>query len=321
MAFDKVSTEVVVEIFKYIPLNRDLANVSLCSRRFHELAEPILYSSFTQTGENAIPAYLRTVSKKPHLTRLVKRFTASPWDPLDLSFIEGDEQMVSWVRSFMPASVHGELFCEDWFRVLVSGVNWDPAVALLLLLFSSSLEQLDMQSYGYGTNCTYINAVLANISLEQLKPNAVGSLLTLTRVSLEYGDTEGGMRLNYLAPFLKMKSVTDFRGHMISGEGQTQLAIFYTTNVKLNYSNFDAEAMRTFFRGFHSLKNFEFVDGGSNVGYDDLCPPAARDGLLNSKDSLERLVLTRYEDIPGDDMGDPLALQPFGSMVEFKKLR
>jgi hypothetical protein len=88
--------ELVIEIASYTTCRTTLAALSQSSKRFHVIAEPLLYSTFIQTGEFAesLPRFLRTLSAKPHLGRYVKTIIAESHQEttiLDMDFLDERE--------------------------------------------------------------------------------------------------------------------------------------------------------------------------------------------------------------------------------------
>ena len=76
MPLDQLPKELLVGVLENIGDVENRAQVSLASKRLHEAIEPMLYSSFRQTGREATGAFIRTILKKPHVVRYVKSFTA-----------------------------------------------------------------------------------------------------------------------------------------------------------------------------------------------------------------------------------------------------
>jgi hypothetical protein len=72
-----LSNELLVEIFRSIQDTKCLANLSLCCRRIHCVVEPVLHSKFTQTGQKAIPAFLRRIIARPDLMQYVRHFSCT----------------------------------------------------------------------------------------------------------------------------------------------------------------------------------------------------------------------------------------------------
>jgi hypothetical protein len=56
--------------------NKLLVPLVLCSRRLNRIANPVLYTAFVQTGEQALPAFLSLLTEKPEMGAHVKRFVA-----------------------------------------------------------------------------------------------------------------------------------------------------------------------------------------------------------------------------------------------------
>ncbi len=156
-SLETLSDELLVEIFLFVrgPLTADwttsscLADLSLCSRRFHQLVEPILYSRFLFWDEpkTLVAAQLRTLLDKPHLTSYVKF--------LDRRYMRGylglsslTEDYCLKIRMLLPDEVYGQDFCDEWYLEICPrarsdwSANWPvlenegPLVAFLLVMFS-----------------------------------------------------------------------------------------------------------------------------------------------------------------------------------------
>ncbi|KAF4631504.1 hypothetical protein G7Y89_g6630 [Cudoniella acicularis] len=79
MILQNLSNELLSEILLYL-LSADRVNFSLCNKHLKGVAEPILYSSFTQTGSHALLSFLRTLLSNPFLSGYVKELSITCWD-------------------------------------------------------------------------------------------------------------------------------------------------------------------------------------------------------------------------------------------------
>jgi len=82
--FTSLPDELVIVIIHQIDRS-SLHAVSLCDTRLHALAEPVLYSTFEQTGTRGegLFFFLRTLLAKPHLGRYVKHFVGEVLEGLE----------------------------------------------------------------------------------------------------------------------------------------------------------------------------------------------------------------------------------------------
>ncbi|KAL2062651.1 hypothetical protein VTL71DRAFT_5723 [Oculimacula yallundae] len=74
MCLSKLPSEMLIEIFKNLDGSIDRASVSQTCQQFYNIAEPILYSSFTQNDPEAGPLFIRSILQKPHRANYVKSF-------------------------------------------------------------------------------------------------------------------------------------------------------------------------------------------------------------------------------------------------------
>jgi len=147
-----LSNELLIEIFRYIDCTYDLANVAICCKHFALLSEPFLYSTFTQTGRHCVGPLIRTLSTKPYLARYFKHLYGIYIDDtvpqLDLSILDQDAR--DWIRRQLSDQLYGSEFCDTWLSKLFYPQNWDAAMALLLVLFSESLESVCIENFSGG---------------------------------------------------------------------------------------------------------------------------------------------------------------------------
>lgn len=319
MSSGSLPSESIGEIL-YLLDTKDLANVSLCSRRFRDLAEPYLYS--TVSHQIKLPALLRTLASRPTLAQHVKHIALSDSAPsMDMSILS--EADLTWLRGCLPSNRYGEEFCRKWYNGLFLGYVNDAMFALLLELFSTTLRSIE--SVPFGTEYTWYRfsaGVLGVAAVEQEyhKGTALSSLHRVTFL----GHETHRMELRSLAPYLKLKSVTDFRGHINSARRTFEQdlleeeLVFHTHNVCLTESNIDARELKKFLRCFHSLKRFEYEQVKGVGSHHSLDPSALREGLANSKHCLEELTISNKNTFMGGccDVAETL-----GSLADFEILR
>lgn len=71
-----LSSEIISEIIRYLS-GRSITSISLCSRRLHDITEPILYSNIHLNRPHSYPSFIRTIVASPHLIGCVKHFRTS----------------------------------------------------------------------------------------------------------------------------------------------------------------------------------------------------------------------------------------------------
>ena len=81
--------------YPYIPFSarrrtKFLGSLALCSRRLNRMASPILYKTFVQTRERALPAFLRLLSSRPERGAYVTKFVVSAYNAAEERFYRRD---------------------------------------------------------------------------------------------------------------------------------------------------------------------------------------------------------------------------------------
>lgn len=66
--------EVLAQVFLQVDDPSTLYDLALCSRRIHEIVEPVLYSVFRDVEGHDLALFLRTILAKPHLRKHVRTF-------------------------------------------------------------------------------------------------------------------------------------------------------------------------------------------------------------------------------------------------------
>lgn len=130
---------------------KSLHHLALCSRKLNTVATPVLYRTYTQTGEKALQEFLLRVLRNPDLGKHVKNFVASEIsedEQLDMSsWAEDDFQcclvLINRISSTEKDSV---LSSEKWMNDVRLG-DWDALSGLLISLLPN-VEEIDMIAYG-----------------------------------------------------------------------------------------------------------------------------------------------------------------------------
>lgn len=139
--------ELIIEIIKSIDSPRSLSALSGCSRRYHTLTEPVLYSSYREPGGDTmfLPLFLRTILLRPDLTRHATRFISSStfhrkadMRVMDLDDLQRLEESIS--HTYCAST----LFL-DWVEAAKNG-EWETLTAVLLCLLPN-IEYVDCRNH------------------------------------------------------------------------------------------------------------------------------------------------------------------------------
>jgi hypothetical protein len=324
MSLSALPDELLIQITELVEDTKILARLCRCSRRFSRVARPALYSSFRQTGPTALPFFLRTIlsEENGHLALHVRKYTGSTRNSnkLDMSVLTHEnririEEVIKQICDIQqPDSV--------WVVWLYGRQNWDAVTALTLSLLPN-LESIDMVAYGSENCYPFIQNVLSRASrLQHEKSRSLFSMQKLHSVCLKHHDMKSGLGMHYIMPFLDLRSVKVFKGHMISDANYQwdPTSTFDTDEVSITYSNLDAISLQRFLRHFTRLRKFEYEHAGAIVGDSDLVPMAIDRGASHLVESLEELDITNW-DINWILSDDTDSFDPIHSLAEFKKLR
>jgi hypothetical protein len=273
---------------------------------------------------------------KVFLARYVRHFTGStinsefyrgvPTGGFDLAdYLKENPGSSRWIREQLPQQLLWPSRIDVWHRHLSNNFYWDPIAALILVLCSESLESINMVSYGSEV-ADWIDYLLQQVATAQKDPRLPKFFPKLRKIELTYWDTKGQMNLDYILPYLKLKTVAEFKGGKIGshvfpgGLSRFDDVVFTTNNVSLTQSNLKAEVMRRFCSCFYSLKRFEYQHAGvTSGGLARFLPSAVREGLQNSKHCLEELILMNTDERWDFLHADTINL--LGPLTEFQNLR
>lgn len=314
-----LSDELLVEIFQFasievydggqqlVDTSKWLVGVMLCSRRMHRLAEPILYTQFNDSG-NRLPKFLARILIRTDLAHRVRIYHGSAISTgaggkellLDVSDLVEDD----WER--IRTAVHRAGNHADWYAGLQRG-NWDAMTALMFHLLPK-IQKLEFSSWSYtNRKYSFICAALERPLLGNLK-----------NVCIKYWDTESGLRLDQLVPFLNIPSVSAFKAYMISDEvWEGELVFSNIKDLSLNYSNLDTVSLKNFLGRFPQLEKLFYRNGGAYVGYADFNANGAMEALKHLKPCLQELHILQDDN---DYMWDGQTFG-IGSFSDFRKLR
>ena len=324
MSLSALPDELLIQITEQMGDTKLLATLCLCSRRFSKVARPALYSSFRQTSRTALPFFLRTILTKEngYLALFVRSYVGSTRNSskLDMSVLtdENRARIVEILRTTCDSQCPESI----WRTWLYGRQNWDAVTAFTLSVLPN-LAAIDMLGYGSESCYPFIQNVLSRAArLQEEESRSLYSMQRLTTVSLQHHDMRSGLGMHYIMPFLDLKSVKNFKGHMVS-EADYQYSpswTFDTLNVSIRYSNVDAISLQRFLQTFTSLRKFEYEHAGAIVGKADLNPAAIGRGLSHLKGSLEELEVTNW-DINWITSDNNESFEPISSLADFERLR
>jgi hypothetical protein len=349
MSLLELSNKILQQIIQYVaagwlplhdPHNRHrLSNISKCCWRLHDIVHPYLYSALdiNQWEGYKLLSFIRTLTAKPQLARLVKRFHYVEIidDGSEISSLS--EESKAWMRSILPDETYGTEACDEWFNDLFLGSigdktypSGDPIATWFLVLFSDSLEEFSFNDL--EGERPYIESVLEDAAEEQWLDRSPCPLSSLKSVNVyphvsEVKEADSRVGFDSMLPFLKLKSVEELSvsdldmGYMSAGGWRPDNDNrFKLRALTLNCSRLNEFTLPQFLIWFSSLTRFDYqVWGGTDQYTRNWCIwPILRRSLFNLRGCLEELYL---ESEPNDDVeldaryshaivGD--TFQPFG---------
>jgi hypothetical protein len=324
MSLSTLPDELLIQITAQMEDTKILARLCLCSRRFSKVARPALYSCFRQTGPTALPFFLRTILSKEngHLALLVKKYVGSTRNSSRLNMSVLTDENRACIEEILETICDNRCPESMWRVWLYGRQNWDAVTAFTLSLLPN-LESIDMLAYGSENCYPFIQNVLSRAAkLQDENSRSLYSMQRLNTVSLQHHDMKCGLGMHYIMPFLDLRSVKDFKGHMVSDANYQwdPTSTFDTSSVSITYSNIDAISLQRFLRHFTSLRKFEYEHAGAIVGGSDLVPTAIGRGLSHLTESLEELDVTNW-DLNWMGSEDTDSFEPISSLAEFQRLR
>jgi hypothetical protein len=318
--------------------NKTLARLSLCSKELHALVEPILYSTFTQTGDEALPCFLRTILAKPSLALHLKHLT------IEAISDEAPPQIPIESIAPPPSLYSGEKFWQEQYKKATSphaldmisniitspdaeAYGWDAAMTLLLILVQDRLTTWTVKNYWRSD----FNSSLPGNGLLNQWSNSNRHLVPSTWQADQHssrsrslfvhgGDADDVQTISLSHPIMVLRvldNVQKFHGHRIflkerrSGvnySANQAIEPLTWTDVSLVKSKLDAAALQRLPR----LRKLVYY------GREEFDAVELKRKLQISANSLEELVL--HQPIY-PSKHSVLDLDPLGSMLEFKVLR
>jgi hypothetical protein len=304
MAFDRVPNEVVEEVCRRVESTKDLDSLSRCSRRFYRLVQPFLYATFTQTGEGALPTFLRTIVEKHHLVKYVKNVKLTVLGRAfyisdrrerhqdNLSFLSKEQR--PWIRRQLPDNVLGKEFCDSWYTQLSGTDNyfWDSLAGFVLLLCSHSIESIAFQRWPDFAPEFVVGEVM---SLATKKDNGrspyFANLRRADLLSQESEDNEGWFAMQVL-PYrcLEIKYLLEVHVERCSFEAmipfrRAEVDIFDCKYLSVDSIQLSFNEFREFLEQFHSLERFQYQQKETYPSSDSYCliPLDVKKGLISFK--------------------------------------
>ncbi|KAE9374691.1 hypothetical protein N431DRAFT_481850 [Stipitochalara longipes BDJ] len=361
MSLGILPVEILTQIFEELAENSHwngwgygskfpLADLSLSCKLFYNVAQPILYNELWVGGPlrqlKPFHSFLRAITSRPSSVGYIKRFsspdTPPGWKPahgsigltrlLDLSYLTGPQR--EWMRTSLPDDVYGRYWCDEWYQMLISG-SWDAMFALLLHLFSRSLQEIVLIAAFPMTR--YTEFVL-NTAIKEPEREVLSNL-RIVRLAYDWeaGSPQKGLKLSFILPFIRLKSVTRITIHGLQDNftATSVLDAEHCTNVTeldITDSRATPSLIRSLILCFHSLKRFHYSQAPSERmsegSRSQIGPAEIVQGLANSMHCIESLGISkdsqlpwsfdrssRYEILSGDRYG------PIESMTGFQSLK
>jgi hypothetical protein len=349
ITLDDLSNELIIKIIRQLPgtLEIDMSilpsqyrpsfRLMRCSKRLHQLTEPILYSHFTEEemgNRNALQLFLKRILTRRDLGALVKRFqgyaqVAQYRGPMNMSCFDKED----WVR--IEERAHEISQSTNFMEAagLVSAIragDWD-AVTTLTLSLTPNIEDLYITNWSH-TNLDFQTLIrfISQATLLQKEGDFSNplSLSHLKSVRQEYGDTQGGMDLDTLLPLLSLPSVEHFRSRTMNDEkraldeeSEWMHRNTYFPHIKtlsLHDINTDSETMQQFLKRFSNLETLYYLHG--YAGDEPFEPPRMMTALNKLKSCLQSLSI--FDDHKTSmNNGSLLSWFPIGSFTDFQKLK
>ena len=339
MAFERVPNEVAEEICRQVESTKDLDRLSRCSRRHYGLVQPFLYATFTQTGENALPIFLRTIIEKPHLVQYVKNVKLTILGRTfygsnrgeryrqNLSFLSKEQR--AWIRHQLPDKVLGREFCDSWYAQLSGNYKyyWDPVAGVVLLLCSNSIESIAFQRW-HDVATEFVVGEVMSLATKQDERRSpyFANLRRADLLSRDLQDHEGWFAVQVLLyRCLEIKPLLEVHVERLSYEATIpfQGDISGCKYLSINSIQLPFFEFREFLERFHSLERFQFQHKETHPISDSYClvPLDLKKALFHSRHSLEALFIAGPTDgwIERPEVYG-YEYKSLGSMAHFEKL-
>jgi hypothetical protein len=336
-----LSNELIINIIRYISSadevevtglsgtysQRHLFHFSLCSKRLYSLTEPILYHRFvegSQANPTALQLFLRRIIVRPDLANRVQVYHGTgkdksyPDELLDITYLKEEPIWTEIQKRVGQISENAEE-AKEWIKSIGEG-DWDAITALTLSL-TRNIQDLIFRGWNYKDE---VYPILLQYLSRARTAQSDGrldnpfSLRHLRKVTLEYCDTEGGMGVDLLFPFLFIPSVHTFWATMVNEESDHQwngtIPKFpHIKELSLKPANMTTDALQQFLQSFPNLERLYYCSG---YEWPTLEPPRFLAAINHLKPVLQELCLFNQNYI-GVDIED----FPIGSLTGFTKLK
>jgi hypothetical protein len=244
------------------------------------------------------------------------------WDALTallLCFLPNIEEF----NLFEYASVNGYPFIEAVFK----RATWLQNQSLPINIESPGYQDL----YAYGEEHPEFQKAMRLWKSAPKREDLNFGMTKLRRVNISCNHAEAypfvGLLVHHAFPFLALKSVKKFSGHMMM-EGDEHIPVhdFQTTDLTIHHTAFFEGMSEPFLASFKSLKrlvsnmDYNFAVAEEHWNLYELVPSHVSQAIAHLSDSLEELSLTQEKgtDVIGED---PDVFLPLESLTSFGKLR
>lgn len=342
MAFNRIPTEALIDIFKYAGVDETISSwrsLASVNQRFNGIVIPMLYSRFDETSRSSVPRFLRTALANPELANHVRIYVGSgiaSGESLDVSTLgESDFEACKTIVERMEPRPE---MVADWMLRIREG-NWHALTSILLVLLSN-LEDLELIGYREDEAGHMRCALGMSARLQQSGTTGQFSLEHLTDISLSAPTPQEeyepyGSRLTpepeYLCfsdtvPFLMLPSVDSVAiSRLSSGEMEHNgwaAAISHeplnlrVRDLELNDTCLDMDWLHRFLHHFPLLRRFSYNHVAEEQGPDFL-PQRIGRAIAHLRPCLEELEISSL----CEQNGKYTTPREIGSLAGFERLR
>jgi hypothetical protein len=336
MILPNLPDELLIQISYHLELSKDLSNLVLSCRRLHLLAIPTLYSTFNDHGDPArMFQFLSTILARPDLAAYVKTLISSGphpyWEEITIFMVDA---MSPRLKAELAKMWADERRRDVWYKAMSGGGGqvdaWEAAIAFYMLILPnlSTLGLPRFHDMGDGEARCIPMAVNRAIQLQDSKTLSPYDLRNLRNIEIGLlSDNEGAVHSTSKS-FFGLKSIrtvaSDFNfcnePDEISPITGTRPQV---THFSLTRSDIPPSAFATILKPFCNLTHLICSNYGAAEPPFSFYPQELRLGITQLKSTLQELtIVNNQEEIETVDylMGENEGL-PFGSLVEFQKLR